>query len=445
MTDASQTADNGQEQPVDLRKLLRAINDSFSEDDLRDLCFELRLDFENLPGAVKKDKARELIIHFDRRKRINVLVAAFRELRPHVNIEAIIVEEIDEDPSSARIEIHQADILPQQDKSNTMIASKSFGAIVRMLTREDVRTAVVTFQTDFQAASQQIDQMNDYKQIHDLFQILETQYDLIYRDQKRLPDDDMAWDDIAIAEPELQAKISDMVTLSKSETFAGSNMRWANQLETVKGHLQTAVDGDDLQALEEGVQLLYRVLNRHPTRINAQLVAVASALRLDNLEKAITTISTSLVEADVAMDSMVEEVKSGKSALAGLDERLKALVREHNAWQSIDDEIRRVKAAVSQNNLEELEDAWYDLQPMTQELIDAHSEEEWAANLSKVIADLEPALEQQLNSKVRRLFMRYHTYVGHRFREVDLELLSLCTELQRVGEQIDLLLRQFNK
>ena len=445
MTDASQTADNGQEQPVDLRKLLRAINDSFSEDDLRDLCFELRLDFENLPGAVKKDKARELIIHFDRRKRINVLVAAFRELRPHVNIEAIIVEEIDEDPSSARIEIHQADILPQQDKSNTMIASKSFGAIVRMLTREDVRTAVVTFQTDFQAASQQIDQMNDYKQIHDLFQILETQYDLIYRDQKRLPDDDMAWDDIAIAEPELQAKISDMVTLSKSETFAGSNMRWANQLETVKGHLQTAVDGDDLQALEEGVQLLYRVLNRHPTRINAQLVAVASALRLDNLEKAITTISSSLVEADVAMDSMVEEVKSGKSALAGLDERLKALVREHNAWQSIDDEIRRVKAAVSQNNLEELEDAWYDLQPMTQELIDAHSEEEWAANLSKVIADLEPALDQQLNSKVRRLFMRYHTYVGHRFREVDLELLSLCTELQRVGEQIDLLLRQFNK
>ena len=41
--------------------------------------------------------------------------------------------------------------------------------------------------------------------------------------------------------------------------------------------------------------------------------------------------------------------------------------------------------------------------------------------------------------------MRYHSYVGHRFREVDLELLSLCTELQRVGEQIDLLLRQFNK
>ena len=64
MTDASPTAENGQDKPVDLRKLLRAINDSFSEDDLRDLCFELRLDFENLPGQVKKDKARELIIHF---------------------------------------------------------------------------------------------------------------------------------------------------------------------------------------------------------------------------------------------------------------------------------------------------------------------------------------------------------------------------------------------
>lgn len=445
MTDPSQTAENGPEKPVDLRKLLRAINDSFSEDDLRDLCFELRLDFENLPGTVKKDKARELVIHFDRRKRVNVLVAAFQELRPQISIEAIILDEIDEDPTSSRIEIHQADILPAQDKSNTVIASKSFGAIVRMLTREDVRTAVVTFQTDFQAASQQIDQMNDYKQVHDLFQILETQYDLIYRDQKRLPDDDMAWDDIAIAEPELEAKINDMVMLSKSDTFAGSNLRWAAQLETVKEHLHTAVNGDDLDALEEGVTLLSRVLTRHPTRINAQLVAVASGLRLDNLERAITTISGSLAEAEVAMGNMVEEVKSGRSALAGLDERLKALVREHNAWQNVDDEVRRVKSAVSQNNFEELEDAWFDLEPMTQELIDTDPDAEWAQNLSKVMSDLTPAIEQQINSKVRRLFMRYHTYVGHRFREVDLELLSLCTELQRVGEQIDLLLRQFNK
>src|SRR5690606_11979891 len=108
-----------------------------------------------------------------------------------------------------------------------------------------------------------------------------------------------------IAEPELQAKISDIVTLSKSNTFAGSNMRWASQLETVKEHLQTAVDGDDLDALEEGVSLLSRVLTRHPTRINAPLVAVASGLRLDNLEKAITTISSSLAEADVAMDNMI--------------------------------------------------------------------------------------------------------------------------------------------
>ncbi len=442
MTDS---ADSSQEKPVDLRKLLRAINDSFSIDDLRDLCFELQLDFENLPGSAKKDKARELIIHFDRRKRINVLVATFCELRPNVDFESIVLDEMDEDPTTSRIEIHTADILPQQDKSNTMIASKSFSAIVRMLSRADVRTAVVTFQTDFQAASQQIEQMNDYKQIHDLFQILETQYDLINRDQKRLPDDDMAWEDIAIAEPELQAKISDMVTLSKSQTFAEGDVRWANQLETVTDRLHTAVEGDDLEALDGGVRLLYRVLNRYPTRINAQLVAVASALRLDNLEKAITTISSSLAEADVTMDSMVEEVKGGRSALAGLDERLKDLVREHNAWQTIDDEIRRVKAAVSQNNLDELEDAWYDLEPMTLELVDAHNGAEWTVNLSKVMADLKPAIEQQLNSKVRRLFMRYHTYVGHRFREVDLELLSLCTELQRVGEQIDLLLRQFNK
>ncbi|MCP4415495.1 MAG: hypothetical protein GY805_02665 [Chloroflexi bacterium] len=441
----TESANGNEEKPVDLRKLLRAIIDAFNENDLRDLCFELRLDYENLPGRAKKDKARELVIHFDRRNRIAVLVTAFRELRPRVKLEEIVLDEFDEDPSTARIDIGSTNILTSQDKSNTVIASKSFGAIVRMLTREDVRTAVVTFQADFQTASQQIDQMNDYKQVHDLFQILETQYDLIYRDQKRLPEDDMAWEDIASAESEMQTKISDIVTLSQSQTFADGDVRWVTQLEKVKERLQTAVDGDDLEALNGSVSLLYRVLNRHPTRINAQLVAVASALRLDNLERAITTISTNLAEADVTMDNMVEEVKSGKSALSGLDERLKELVREHNAWQNIDDEIRRVKTSISRNNIDELEDAWYDLEPMTLKRIEANSEAEWAKNLTKVMGNLSPAIEKQVVTKVRRLFMRYHTYVAHRFREVDLELLSLCKELQRVGAQIDLLLRQFNK
>jgi Effector-associated domain 7 len=445
MTDSTEIVDGNEEKSVDLRKLLRAIIDSFSENDLRDLCFELRLDYENLPGQAKKDKARELVIHFDRRNRINVLVTAFREARPKVKLEEIELDELDEDPSHARIDVGSANILSPQDKSNTVIASKSFSAIVRMLSRADVRTAVVTFQTDFQAASQQIDQMNDYKQVHDLFQVLETQYDLIYRDQKRLPDDDMAWEDIAIAEPEVQTKINDIVTLSHSQTFADGDVRWAAQLEKVKERLQTAVDEDDLEALNGSVSLLHRVLNRHPTRINAQLVQVASALRLDNLEQAITTISTNLAEADVTMDKMIEEIQSGKSALSGLDERLKGLVREHNAWQNIDDEIRRVKTSISKNSIDDLEDAWYELEPMTQERIETNSEAEWAKNLTKVMGNLAPAIEKQVVTKVRRLFMRYHTYVAHRFREVDLELLSLCKELQRVGEQIDLLLRQFNK
>lgn len=445
MTDSIEPADSNEEKPVDLRKLLRAIKDSFNEGDLRDLCFDLRLDYENLPGRAKKDKARELVIHFDQRNRVDVLVDAFFKARPKVSLEDIELDEFDEDPTASRIDIGSANIISPKDKSNTMIASKSFGAIVRMLSRADVRTAVVTFQTDFQAASQQIDQMNDYKQVHDLFQVLETQYDLIYRDQKRLPDDDMAWEDIAGAESEVQTKINDIVTLSRSQTFADGDVRWAQQLEKVKKSLQTAVDGDDLEALTGSVSLLYRVLNRHPTRINAQLVAVASALRLDNLEQAITTISTNLADANVTMDSMVEEVQSGKSALAGLDERLKELVREHNAWQNIDDEIRRVKASISKNSIDELEDAWYDLEPMTRERIEANSEAEWAQNLAKVMGNLAPAIEKQVVTKVRRLFMRYHTYVGHRFREVDLELLSLCKELQRVGAQIDILLRQFNK
>lgn len=68
----------------------------FSEDELRDLAFDLSLDHEILSGDNKRGFARELIIYCERLGRIPDLVAACRERRP--NVERWLEE--DNQPSS---------------------------------------------------------------------------------------------------------------------------------------------------------------------------------------------------------------------------------------------------------------------------------------------------------------------------------------------------------
>jgi len=66
---------------VDLDKLCQALSTQFSDDQLRDLCLELGMDFDDLPGP---DKVTELVMYFRRRRRIPELAEASARLRPDV-------------------------------------------------------------------------------------------------------------------------------------------------------------------------------------------------------------------------------------------------------------------------------------------------------------------------------------------------------------------------
>jgi hypothetical protein len=313
-------------------------------------------------------------------------------------------------------------------------------ALFQLMRRPETREAVISFQTDFEAASSQIDVMNDYKLIHDLFQELENRYFLIENDRKRLPGDELAWDSLALNEPELNTKIVDLIKIARQAAFAQETDRWVTQLEKVNEDMQTAVEELDLETLNKAIRLLYRILNRQPSRINAQLITTANTLRLDNLEKAITFICDNIDASKFSSGlELVAQIKEGAGALGGIDINLGSLTSEHDAWQDIDDEMRRVEATLD-TDIAELEEAWYDLEPMTLKLIDGHTEE-WATSIGQVINDLREAINDGIIVKARRLFRRFRSQTGRRFRQVDLDLLSLCHDLQKVGESLDLLLR----
>jgi hypothetical protein len=71
--------------PYDTLSLYRRLIDHFNEEELRDLCFHLDVDYDDLPGAGKAGKARELVTYHERRGTLPALVEVCRQLRPNVD------------------------------------------------------------------------------------------------------------------------------------------------------------------------------------------------------------------------------------------------------------------------------------------------------------------------------------------------------------------------
>lgn len=66
--------------------------------ELKGICFDLDIDFDNLPGETKKDKIQSLIVYLDNRSRLAYLVAHLQNLRPDVNWRELNTESVQDIP-----------------------------------------------------------------------------------------------------------------------------------------------------------------------------------------------------------------------------------------------------------------------------------------------------------------------------------------------------------
>ena len=64
--------------------LLQILDEYFSEQELRDLCFQLGIDYDDLPFSGQRNKARELIAYATRQGRLKKLSDEVRKERPHL-------------------------------------------------------------------------------------------------------------------------------------------------------------------------------------------------------------------------------------------------------------------------------------------------------------------------------------------------------------------------
>ncbi len=70
-------------------KLARQLESTFSLEDLKGLCFELGIPYEDIEGQIISAKARELIIWTTKRGRLPEVIDACKQKRPHLNWESL--------------------------------------------------------------------------------------------------------------------------------------------------------------------------------------------------------------------------------------------------------------------------------------------------------------------------------------------------------------------
>jgi formylglycine-generating enzyme required for sulfatase activity len=86
-SDAVDTVLEGEtSEQLDRAKLRELITVCFDKEELRTLCFDLEVYYDDLRGEGRAGKARELVAYFERRGRISELVAYCRRLRPNFSL-----------------------------------------------------------------------------------------------------------------------------------------------------------------------------------------------------------------------------------------------------------------------------------------------------------------------------------------------------------------------
>ena len=65
--------------------LRQAISNHFRRGEIRTLCFDLRIEYDDLPGETKDDMARELVAYCERRGQLEELVEQVKKARPNIS------------------------------------------------------------------------------------------------------------------------------------------------------------------------------------------------------------------------------------------------------------------------------------------------------------------------------------------------------------------------
>lgn len=329
-------------------------------------------------------------------------------------------------------------------------ASAGLGALVELMRAPEARDACGDFQENLQETLEQIDLLNRYKRLHDLFQHAENAYELVYRQKAILADDATCWARLALDIENLNAKVQSLRDFAQ-DAFPESETLWCKKIEMCIERLSRAGDQQSLPLLNSALLHFHQVNGQIPNQLNARLVQSADQLPLPKLIERLMTVDERLGLLSLNQDAAtrVKAFRDGVEAMQMLDLIRRVFVDHHNRLQQIDNE-RRLYDVSKSDAAEQITDGW----PILKEMIDGLFEDDptsgpppkWVAQLQPIYNALNeccfvtPDGASVSAQRIPLLFARLCGVITLGFNQVDADLLRFCGQLSKIGDEVRRLL-----
>lgn len=298
-----------------------------------------------------------------------------------------------------------------------------------------VRERVSTFRSQVEITTQNIDELGDYKDLHDLLH--QVQFGCYNRLKEQPTQRDV---------DESQVVLEDLVPQIEKILQAGRvplrEMTWLETLTGVSTLLREAArQAENLEdyrdPVEQARDRLQRLLIRTPSRINQRLTDKAGDLDLRRLIESLRAAHESLTA--IVGPEALGDFASGLGALNDLSIRLTQLVDRHYHWQLLVDELQLAESQLDPG-LKNLLKQWPTVRAITDQCC-AGNPDEAARKLLEDAVLLEKAQAEANENKTRLIFDRLLSRANKSFFRLDSDLKNACEQLRQLGASLTHLLK----
>jgi hypothetical protein len=307
---------------------------------------------------------------------------------------------------------------------------EGLSALQKTLDTPAVQEAVVGYEAHFRETRMQVDKLARYKALHDQIHTLQFSYfEFLENTVNRPSIDDNDLCSLAHYEVQIRQIVDDSRRIAQQGSFVGSEIDWIDELQSACDDLHAGVDAPDHARLRSAVRRMNRILATRPELINRGLIHVARDLPLRCLAQALAGVRGNLPPGEHGGGSH-QQVKDSEVALADISRQLSSLVENHDAWQAIDVELRRLDGALEWNP-PEFEFSWLDLKHRVERLC-GDDTADWARTLRDAAVSVETSMSGPQSPRLKQAFAMFRRHVARRFWEVDFTLKALCEELRQL-------------
>jgi len=343
---------------------------------------------------------------------------------------------------------HLAEDAEQLDWASLQLYARAAdGSATRLVgaaTLEELRTPQVReqlsqFRALFSGARRQIALLGRYKAFHDVLQELEVPFNAIEREKNRLLVSPEAWDELRDPLESMQLLLERTLGVLGEERLKDEFAMSRRRLADAAASLAAAMAGEP-KKLEGAVHHVRRVLGLDLSSANNRLLATARELGLGAVVAALRSVLANLRHGRASRAS-IDELARLVTSLDELHTGLEALVREHDQWQEIDNNLRLLVGS-GPAALDEALLSWPLVRASLEAVLQAGDNADWVRSIDPAVKKLDGELDRRAEpgtciASLRSLWRR----CNQRFVEVDRQLLRTCEELQRVGDTLDSVLK----